>query len=102
MRDDKVITPCEENRGLYNEDTGDYDDVGDIYNEPIIASVCDASDQTVKLVYGEMREGVLMIHVPTNDIDVKTDYIMYKGKKYRIDKRRNLRIKTTFIVSEVH
>ena len=43
-----------------------------------------------------------MIHVPTNDIDVKTDYIMYKGKKYRIDKRRNLRFKTTFIVSEVH
>lgn len=102
MRYDKVITPCEENRGLYNEDTGDYDDVGDIYNEPIIASVCDASDQTVKLVYGEIREGVLMIHVPTNDIDVKTDYIMYKGKKYRIDKRRNLRFKTTFIVSEVH
>ncbi|MBF1147509.1 MAG: hypothetical protein HXL87_04925 [[Eubacterium] sulci] len=102
MRYDKVITPCEENRGLYNEDTGDYDDVGDIYNEPIIASVCDASDQTVKLVYGEMREGVLMIHVPTNDIDIKTDYILYKGKKYRIDKRRNLRFKTTFIVSEVH
>lgn len=102
MRYDKVITPCEENRGLYNEDTGDYDDVGDIYNEPIIASVCDASDQTVKLVYGEIREGVLMIHVPTNDIDIKTDYIMYKGKKYRIDKRRNLRFKTTFIVSEVH
>lgn len=102
MRYDKVITPCEENRGLYNEDTGDYDDVGDTCNEPIIASVCDASDQTVKLVYGEMREGVLMIHVPTNDIDIKTDYIMYKGKKYRIDKRRNLRFKTTFIVSEVH
>lgn len=102
MRYDKVITLCEENRGLYNEDTGDYDDVGDIYNEPIIASVCDASDQTVKLVYGEIREGVLMIHVPTNDIDIKTDYIMYKGKKYRIDKRRNLRFKTTFIVSEVH
>lgn len=102
MRYDKVITPCEENRGLYNEDTGDYDDASDTYNEPIIASVCDASDQTVKLVYGEMREGVLMIHVPTNDIDVKTDYIMYKGKKYRIDKRRNLRFKTTFIVSEVH
>ena len=86
MRYDKVITPCEENRGLYNEDTGDYDDVGDTYNEPIIASVCDASDQTVKLVYGEIREGVLMIHVPTNDIDVKTDYIMYKRKTYRIDK----------------
>lgn len=102
MRYDKVITPCEENRGLYNEDTGDYDDASDTYNEPIIASVCDASDQTVKLVYGEIREGVLMIHVPTNDIDVKTDYIMYKGKKYRIDKRRNLRFKTTFIVSEVH
>lgn len=102
MRYDKVITPCEENRGLYNEDTGNYDDVGDTYNEPIIASVCDASDQTVKLVYGEIREGVLMIHVPTNDIDIKTDYIMYKGKKYRIDKRRNLRFKTTFIVSEVH
>lgn len=102
MRYDKVITPCEENRGLYNEDTGDYDDASDTYNEPIIASVCDASDQTVKLVYGEIREGVLMIHVPTNDIDIKTDYIMYKGKKYRIDKRRNLRFKTTFIVSEVH
>lgn len=102
MRYDKAITPCEENRGLYNEDTGDYDDVGDTYNEPIIASVCDASDQTVKLVYGEIREGVLMIHVPTNDVDLKTDYILYKGKKYRIDKRRNLRFKTTFIVSEVH
>lgn len=102
MRYDKVITPCEENRGLYNEDTGDYDDVGDIYNEPIIASVCDASDQTVKLVYGEIRKGVLMIHVPTNDIDIKTDYIMYEDKKFRIDKRRNLRFKTTFIVSEVH
>lgn len=102
MRYDKVITPCEENRGLYNEDTGDYDDVSDTYNEPIIASVCDASDQTVKLVYGEMREGVLMVHVPTNDVGIKTDYIEYKGKKYRIDKRRNLRFKTTFIVSEVH
>ena len=102
MRYDKVITPCEENRGFYDENTGDYDANGDTYNEPIIASVCDASDQTVKLVYGEIREGVLMIHVPTNDVGIKTDYIEYKGKKYRIDKRRNLRFKTTFIVSEVH
>ena len=102
MRYDKVITPCEENRGLYDENTGDYDTNGDTYNEPIIASVCDASDEVVKLVYGEIREGVLMIHVPTNDVGIKTDYILYKGKKYRVDKRRNLRFKTTFIVSEVH
>lgn len=101
MRYDKLITPYNYDRGLYNEDTGDYDIVGDTAGEPIIASVNDASDQTVKLIYGEIREGVLVIHVPYN-IEEGIDYIKYKDKKYRIDRKRNLRFKTTFIVSEVH
>ncbi len=102
MRYDKTISLYSDNRGWYNNETGDYEDDGGAFIDHAIASVNDASDQTVKLVYGEMREGVLMVHVPTNDIDINTDYIEYKGKKYRIDKRRNLRFKTTFIVSEVH
>ena len=101
MRYDKLITPYNYDRGLYNEDTGDCDIVGDTAGEPIIVSVNDASDQTVKLIYGEIREGVLVIHVPYN-IEEGIDYIKYKDKKYRIDRKRNLRFKTTFIVSEVH
>lgn len=101
MRYDKIISLYRDERGSYNEDTGDYEHASDGFLDSIIASVNDASDQTVKLIYGEIREGVLVIHVPYN-IGDGIDYIKYKDKKYRIDRKRNLRFKTTFIVSEVH
>lgn len=102
MRYDKVISLYSDDRGLYNQETGDYEGDGGMYIDHTIASVNDASDQTVKLVYGEMREGVLMVQIPYHIDGLGVDYIEYKGKKYRIDRKRNLRFKTTFIVSEVH
>lgn len=101
MRYDKIISLYSDDRGLYNEETGDYEGDGGMLIDHAIASVNDASDQTVKLIYGEIREGVLVIHVPYN-IGDGIDYIKYKDKKYRIDRKRNLRFKTTFVVSEVH
>ena len=52
------------------------------------------------LVYGEIREGSMTIQLQ-NHYDDAFDHILIGGVKYAVDYSRRLRVKQTFIVSEV-
>jgi len=98
MRYDKEICFCLDGSRTYDQNTGDYVD-----SDPVLvkkpASVMDTTVQTMNLVYGEIREGSLIIHLQ-NHYDDPFDRIIYNGRRYRVDAKRNLRTKQVFIVSE--
>lgn len=85
--------------GVYDPATGDYAD--DTVVETVrYASIMDTRTETMNLLYGEIRQGSLTIHIQNHYIGV-FDHIRIGGKVYRGDYRRCLRTKETFIVSEV-
>lgn len=99
MRYDKLIQFVTTSGQTYDETTGDYTD-GTPVKFPVMASVMDTNTETLRLVYGEIRQGSYTIQLQ-NHYPGTFDYIEYDGKKYSIDFRRHLRHKDTFIVSEV-
>ncbi len=85
--------------GAYDADTGDYAD--DTYvDTKVYGSVMDTNTQTMNLVYGGIKQGSLTVHIQ-NHINVPFDQLIINGKKYRVDYTRRLRLKQSFIVSEV-
>ena len=88
------ITP-----GAYDPNTGNYapDQVTETKR---FASVTDAGDSTVKIVYGELRQGCKVVRLQNHYGD-PFDRIRIGKKQYRADQIRRLRIKECFIVSEV-
>ena len=64
------------------------------------ASVTDSGAQTLMLVYGELKQGSLTIRLQ-RPYDKPFDRIRIGEKFYRVDMKRNLRLKRTFVVSEV-
>lgn len=98
MRYDKVVYFCSESK-TYDTETGDYVKGGTI-RDPKNASVMDTQADTLKLIYGDIRQGSFTIQLQNHYTD-SFDYIEYDGRKYSVDYRRKLRMKETFIVSEV-
>lgn len=85
--------------GVYNVDTGDYD--ADMMEERLRrAAVMDTRAETLKLVYGDIRQGSLTIHIQ-NRYPEAFDRIRIGDKVYRVDYHRKLRTKESFVVSEV-
>lgn len=64
------------------------------------ASVTDSGAQTLMLVYGELKQGSLTIRLQ-RPYAKPFDRIRIGEKFYHVDKKRNLRTKQTFVVSEV-
>ena len=99
MRYDTKIIFALNGSATYDEETGDYID-----SEPIetvrYASIMDTNRETMHLVYGEIRQGSLTIQLQ-NHYDDPFDYISIDGTKYKVDYTRKLRVKQTFVVSEV-
>ena len=86
-------------RGAYNENTGDYDK--DTVTEDIkYAAISTTSINTLKLMYGEIKEGCLTVRLqrPYNKI---FDRIRIGEKLYKVDNRKTLNNKEVFIVSEL-
>lgn len=82
--------------GEYDKNTGNYgEDI--ITEEKRFASVTDAGNKTLSLLYGEIREGSLIARIqrPYNE---SFDRIRIGEKVYRCDLCRR---KKVFIVSEV-
>lgn len=99
MRFDTPIYFRRLTRGAYNESTGNYDD--DIVAETeVMASVMDTQTEMLKLIYGDIRQGSLTV-VIQNHYDQTFDNIRVGDKVYRVDRTRRLRVKQSFIVSEV-
>lgn len=90
----RAITP-----GDYDESTGNYRD-DSVSETMVMASVMDTQTETMKLVYGDIRQGSLTLTIQ-NHYDQTFDNIRVGDKVYRVDRTRHLRVKQSFIVSEV-
>lgn len=90
----RAVTP-----GDYDESTGNYED-DSIIETMVMASVMDTQTETMKLVYGDIRQGSLTLTIQ-NHYDQIFDNIRVGDKVYRVDRTRRLRVKQSFIVSEV-
>lgn len=99
MRYDKPIYFQRYVQGSYNENTGNYED-DSIVEEMAMASVMDTKTQTMMQIYGQIRKGSLTCHIQ-NIYQKPFDYIRIGAKRYKVDYSRRLRIKESFILSEV-
>ena len=88
------ITP-----GEYDPDTGNYAD--DIVEETLrYASVMNTGEDTLRLVYDGPKQRSLTIQIQ-NHYTEPFDRIRVDNKLYAVDFSRKLRVKHTFVVSEV-
>lgn len=99
MRYDTPIYFQRLTQGEYDESTGNYED-DQIEETEVMASVMDTQTETMKLVYGDIRQGSLTLTIQ-NHFDQTFDNIRIGDKVYRVDRTRRLRVKQSFIVSEV-
>lgn len=99
MRFDTPIYFRRLTQGAYNENTGNYDD-DTVAETEVMASVMDTQTEMLKLIYGDIRQGSLTV-VIQNHYDQPFDNIRIGDKVYRVDRTRRLRVKQSFIVSEM-
>lgn len=99
MRYDTLIYFQRVTAGAYNPETGDYG--SDTVTEAArYAAVMDTRTETMQLVYGELKQGSLTVHTQNHYTD-PVDRIRIGEKHYRVDLRRRLRVKESFVLSEV-
>ena len=85
--------------GEYDASTGNYGE-DTITEEKRLASVTDSTTETMNLVYGGIKQGSKTVRLQ-NHYNEPFDQIKIGDKVYRVDKERKLRVKHTFVVSEV-
>ena len=98
MRYDTPVFFCRRGEMTYDADTGDYIE-GKPSEDKRLASVMDTRQETMQLVYGEIRQDSLTVQIQ-NHYKRVVDYVRIGDKKYRVDYQRKLRFKHTFILSE--
>lgn len=99
MRYDKKVYFQKITPGEYDPSTGNYG--ADSVEEALrYASVMDTSAKTMRLVYGEIRQGSLCVQLQNHYTDAY-DRIRIGDRIYTVDSSRKLRVKHTFVVSEV-
>ena len=99
MRYDTPIYFQHSPSGTYNDLPGDYSD-DTVAEVERWASVTDAGIDTLRLVYGEIKQGAKVVRLQTQYTE-SFNCIRIGEKRYSVDKVRNLRTKQTFVVSEV-
>lgn len=86
-------------RGAYDHTTGNY--LPDTAEEtPVDANITDAGTQTLRLVYGDIRQGVKVLRI-LRGYDGIFDDIRIGTKIYRVDMKRIVGGIETYVVSEV-
>lgn len=99
MRFDTPVYFRQIKQGQYDASTGNYGE--DIITEvKRYAAVTNSSVETMNLIYGQIKQGSLTIRLQ-NHYTWPFDYIRVRGKLYRVDSERLLRVKNIFVVSEV-
>lgn len=83
----------------YIPETGNYEPPEPVETK-CWANVMDTQTETLRLVYGELRQGSLTVQLQQPYTGM-FDRIRVGDKVYSVDLRRRLRGKETFIVSEV-
>lgn len=103
MRFDTPVYFRQTIRGEYDPDTGNYAPNA-AKETKLYASVTSAGVNTHRLVYGEIKQGSLVIRLQ-NHYDEPFDRIRIgegeSAKFYSVDMKRPLRSKQIFVVSEV-
>lgn len=90
----QTITP-----GTYDEESENYGPAT-VSEEMRFASVTDTGADTVKLIYGDLKQKSFTVRLQ-NHYTAPFDAIRIGEKVYKADVTRKLRSKQTFIVSEV-
>lgn len=99
MRFDTAVFFQSVTEGSYDYTSGDYN--GDTITETQrYAAVTDAREETVQLLYGKLRQGVLIIRIQNHYAEDFT-FIRIGTKRYQVDFRRELNHKQVFYVTEV-
>lgn len=85
--------------GEYDSKTGNYaaDQVTEVRK---MASVMDTRAEIMQIVYGGIRQGSVTVQLQ-NHYQKPFDRIRIGNTTYRVDYTRKLRVKQTFILSEV-
>lgn len=99
MRFDTPVYFRTETQGDYDASTGNYKEPTVVEVEKL-ASVNRTGIETMKLIYGEIKEGSLTIRLQNHYPD-KFQNIRVGEKIYQVDRRIPLRVKDAFIVHEV-
>ena len=85
--------------GAYDPDTGDYGPDVPVETKKY-ANITDAGLDTLKLFYGEVKQGSKVVRLQTH-FEEPFDRIRIGDKLYQMDFSRRLPTKSVFIVSEV-
>lgn len=99
MRYDTPVYFQEITPGKYNPETGDYKE-DTIQETKRLASVVNTGEETLKLLYGSVKQDSLTIQLQ-NHYNAPFSHIRIGEAIYQVDVSRKLRVKHTFIVSEV-
>lgn len=99
MRYDTPIYFQKIEQGEYNTETGDYGN-DTIQEAEAYASVMDTRSEMLRLVYNGPMQGSLTIQLQNHYTD-PFDRIRVGTRIYKVDYTRRLRVKQTFVVSEV-
>ncbi|MGM9624285.1 MAG: hypothetical protein ACI3XM_01135 [Eubacteriales bacterium] len=99
MRFDTPVYFQRVTQGAYNAETGNYDP-DTVEEKKRYADVTGAGTETLRLLYGEIRQGTVVIRLQTAYTD-PFDQIRIGDKIYRNNLSRPLRNKHIFIASEV-
>lgn len=99
MRYDTPVYFQEITPGKYNPETGDYKE-DTIQETKRLASVVNTGEETLKLLYGSVKQDSLTIQLQ-NHYNAPFSCIRIGEAIYQVDVSRKLRVKHTFIVSEV-
>lgn len=99
MRYDTPIFFQRITKGKYEPNTGNYEP-DTIVEDERMASVSSCSVETLKIVYGDLKQGALTIHLQ-NHYNKPFDEIRIGKKIYDVDYQKKLRVKHTFVVHEV-
>lgn len=99
MRYDTPIYFQKITQGAYDPTTGDYGE-DTVQETCVMASVIDTQTETMKLIYGSIKQGSKSIHIQNHYDDI-FDFIRIEDKSYHVDYSRKLRNKHSFIVHEV-
>lgn len=99
MRYDTPVYFQEITPGKYNPETGDYKE-DTIQETKRMASVVNTGEETLKLLYGSLKQDSLTIQLQ-NHYNAPFSRIRIGEAIYQVDVSRKLRVKHTLIVSEV-
>ena len=99
MRFDTPVYFQKVTTGAYDPQTGNYG-ADEIVEAKRYASVTNTGEETLNLVYGEIRQGVVTVRLQTHYSE-PFDRLRIGDKVYRCDRARPLRLKFTLVCSEV-